>query len=130
MSINFIIDKTCYMTKRSYEMFVEHGCIPHCHCCNKAIKINEKYRLATVSEKLVLDAAMSIDDRRYRPFKEHIEHQVMLCGDIFCTPEKMLKDAVENWAKLKRYQNYAYSSYLSPAPRSGGCFIVNGEIVL
>lgn len=147
-------DQDILMTDLLHRAFNAGGCNPMCHCCEKMLPIGVDFKLATVfdanrlfgeaayfTKEILLDNKkatfkdyMAFFQRRIRPehavfdtkdFKERAEEyklqqkEVMLCDSCTSKDYKNMLIAVcdKEIARMK-------------APRAGGCFRVNGKIVL
>jgi len=110
------------MSEDLHHLFFVNGCDPTCHCCRKKIAVNDKFKLATVSESLIIQAK-ALDG--YCVFKGDIPHDVMLCGNEKCTPLNMVLNRIN---QLKSYKERGLTPY-GNSPRTGGCSIINGKIV-
>lgn len=96
-------DEVVEMTPLFHRAFSAVGCNPHCHCCWKELPIGSMFKLATM-EPGTSGFARGHD----KPT------DVMLCKK--CTPKKFAKQTKEEYeAKQKA---------------GGGCFRINGKIVM
>ena len=84
-----------------------------CHCCMKSIEVGTKFHLATVDtyDKGTANSGISV-------YASIESRDVMLCDE--CTVEKM-----NNRTKKRVMEYEAYR-----ASAKGGCFRVNGKIVI
>ncbi len=113
-------DTLATMTVEMHHLFNVNGCNPTCHCCGNPIGVDTQYKLGSVSRKILVQAS-KLDG--YAIFKSKEPHDVMLCGNVKCTPEMMVLNHV---AKLKSYKDAIYTDY---GGRRGGCSIIDGKIV-
>lgn len=104
-------DKLTTMTKVFYQAFVALGCNPTCHCCNKIIAWDNKFKLATVDTYGTDSANSGIS-----AYATEKTREVMLCEK--CTIEDMNKQTAKDRA--------AYAAYRRSA--NGGCYRINGKI--
>ena len=121
MNINDLkIDTIINMTAEMHRIFIAGGCNPTCHCCNNKIKINEKYKLASVSSELINSAP--------ELFRTLLEHEVMLCESVFCSPGKMVENYL--YTKSRRIDMHdRYNERETFKKTRAGCFIIDGIIV-
>jgi hypothetical protein len=115
-------DTLSIMTKELHHLFLVNGCNPTCHCCNNSIRIDAMFKLASVSEYIILKAS-ALEGNPV--FKSSTPHDVMLCDNVKCTPYYMVKNRIE---QLKEYKAKGLSANGLPV-RRGGCSIINGKIV-
>ncbi len=108
------------MTTEMHRVFKAAGCDPTCHCCENKIPVGETYKLGSVSVELAVRGNRVSAFESRKPFKTEVAHEVMLCGNIECTPEKMVAEAY----RLKTERAAAARS------RAGGCSVVDGKIVV
>jgi len=104
-------DELVTMDEVLHKIFNAGGCNPTCHCCYNRIAVGERFKLAHVNMNRIKET----DGCRYRPFRSDEPHEVMLCGNIECTPQKMVKKAKESTERHRR--------------AGGGCSIIKGKIV-
>ena len=152
-------DELVVMTQHWHKAFNVHGCNPMCHCCGKFIGVGEKFKLATTlvrpewhvclhwyndinelmikalsGEEIVIDDLQENKEKDFffdEKFKNEgglegikkivqpSERDVMLC-DV-CTPEKIKQHEI-NSLKIGVSER--------DRPKRGGCFRVNGKIII
>lgn len=100
-------DKLMTMTEEWHRAFNASGCNPMCHGCYKNIKVNEKFKLATIEAAVAKGSAA----------RNTIESkEVMLCEK--CNPEDVEKQdakVIEEYRKMRE--------------EGGGCYRINGKII-
>ena len=101
-------DELVEMTSHLYRLFSAGGCKPMCHACNKKIKVGEKFKLATMV------TATRKGSLNYNNLESR---EVMLCND--CKVEDLNKPEIVKIEKEKARR-----------AAGGGCFRVNGKIVI
>lgn len=147
-------DEIIEMTDTFHRVFNAAGCDPMCHCCEKMIPVGCNFKLSTIfivpmtwgecayfqKEVLLgnkeakfedyvkffkLDVREEYKEFDIKSFKEEAERyelkpkEVMLCEN--CSPEIfMLKELEELEEEIERIEK----------PRNGGCFRVNGKLVI
>ncbi len=130
-------DKIVVMTDFLHRAFNAGGCNPMCHSCFSRIKVGEKFHLANVDKYHAVDAGGSntSEKRNYAEAAKAIKgeefdkenvtvksSEVMLCEK--CNATSFAE------SQLKRYENGAKSYEEYKKFTGGGCFRVNGKIVL
>lgn len=123
-------DRVVTMSSFWHKAFNSAGCDPECHLCDNPIKVNHKFKLATVIKTPSLwkpeEAKRAIELIKgeidsYPSYNEEDtvseSHEVMLCEN--CTVEAYQEAQIQN---LKNRAERMRSG-------RGGCFRVNGKIV-
>lgn len=117
------------MTEFWHRAFNAVGCNPKCHSCYKLLPSGTKFKLSTV-KKLpykwsntyrTLDASVEILDEKG---KEETK-EVMLCEDCSPTHYHNITDKL-----LRSNAKKAKETYEKHLKLGGGCFRVNGKIVI
>jgi hypothetical protein len=129
-------DKIVVMTDFLHRAFNAGGCNPMCHSCFSRIKVGENFHLATVDKyspntseygkianRKDAEVVKAINGQEFD--KENVtvkSSEVMLCEkcDVISFSE----------SQLKRYENGAKSYEEYKKFTGGGCFRINGKIVI
>lgn len=101
-------DKLVAMTANLSRLFKAGGCAPMCHACATSIKVGQNFKLSTLVTA-VMKGSLNYTDLESR--------EVMLCEN--CTTTDLNKPEIEK-IEIERKRRAA----------GGGCFRVNGKIVL
>lgn len=98
------------MTPVLYQEFCQGGCVPACHFTNEWINIGDKFTLTTIQEWI---------GKMWDDTFETEERDVMLSVGV--TAEQYNEWQLNQYKKARvEYNN----------PRRGGCFRINGKIVV
>ena len=123
-----IPNKVVKMTEGLHRMFNAGGCDPACHCCGTVLVVGSYFRLASITELDIARAKqkevrLGSTFKVSKVFKHDKPHEVMLCSNTFCTPQRMIDNL-----KYEPYIKHAARTKAVPV-RKYGCFIVDGKIV-
>ena len=130
-------DEIVVMTDFLHRAFNAGGCNPMCHSCFQRIKVGENFHLATVDKYFAKDKGGSNTSEK----KNYSEVVKAINGDEFDkenvtvkSSEVMLCDKCNvisfSESQLKRYENGAKSYEEYKKFTGGGCFRINGKIVI
>lgn len=116
-------DELIEMSEIWHRAFNAAGCNPGCHCCNKFINVNDKFKLSTIPirEPIHTNYLDQLDKgiESYKNGTISESKEVMLCDK--CTVEMFIKKDIENLKERKKL--------FVPKPEHQGCFRINGKIV-
>ena len=115
------------MTDDLHRLFNASGCDPACHCCNCELPVGSQFKLGTVTELHLArakqrEARLGSTFKISKVFKSDKPHEVMLCSNSFCGPDKMI-----NNLSYEPYIRRSERPKIVPARRYG-CSIVDGKI--
>lgn len=101
-------DEVVKMTANLSRLFKAGGCAPMCHACAEKIKVGDNFKLSTIVSA-IRRGSMNYTDLSGR--------EVMLCEK--CTTDDLNKPEIEK-IRIEQKRRAA----------GGGCFRVNGKIVI
>lgn len=110
------------MTDFWHRSFNAAGCNPACHCCDRLITVDDKFKLGITS---TFRNYPSIKTGEYERYDNNID--VMLCDK--CTVKKYETQLVKKYKERYEDKEVRISQGRDPNATNNGCFRINGKII-